>query len=189
MPRTPTEDSQLLEHLSEVFREHGYEGASLSLISDATGLGRASLYHHFPGGKAEMALAVLRHIDGRLASEVLSPLSQTGKPETRVRKVAERLTDFYMRGTFSCLLDTLSLGDPNTELRAAVKASFEGLLEAFAKVSREAGLAPSQAKRRAADAVIRIQGSVVMARATGDTKPFLRTMKGLPQLLTSRGDR
>lgn len=189
MPRTPTADSQLLDHLSEVFREHGYQGASLSLISAATGLGRASLYHHFPGGKGEMALAVVRRIDERMATEILAPLVGTGKPETRVRKVAERLTDFYMRGTFSCLLDTLSLGAADTQLRAAVKKSFEGLLGAFSKVARESGSTGSEAKRRAADAVIRIQGSVVMARATGDTKPFLRTMKDLPQLLTSRSGR
>jgi hypothetical protein len=43
----------------------GYrEGASLSLISEATGLGKGCLYHFFPGGKEEMADAVLSEIDG-----------------------------------------------------------------------------------------------------------------------------
>jgi AcrR family transcriptional regulator len=49
------ERSDTLPTLAEVFREHGYEDASLSLLSQATGLGKGSLYHFFPGGKEEMA--------------------------------------------------------------------------------------------------------------------------------------
>ena len=64
MARTVAERSDVLPLLAEVFREHGYEGASLSLISKATGLGKGSLYHFFPGGKEEMAVAVLAEIDG-----------------------------------------------------------------------------------------------------------------------------
>ena len=51
MARTVAERSDVLPLLAEVFREHGYEGASLSLISKATGLGKGSLYHFFPGVK------------------------------------------------------------------------------------------------------------------------------------------
>lgn len=42
--------------LFQLFRESGYDGVSLAQIAVATGLGKASLYHHFPGGKVEMAL-------------------------------------------------------------------------------------------------------------------------------------
>ena len=52
-------DEKLIERLTSVFRIYGYEGASLSRIAEATGLQRASLYHRFPGGKEEMAEAVL----------------------------------------------------------------------------------------------------------------------------------
>ena len=54
--------------VAEVFRAHGYEGATLSVITEATGLGKGSLYHFFPGGKEELAAAVLadlRKLTGR----------------------------------------------------------------------------------------------------------------------------
>lgn len=38
---------EVVQRLLKVFRQHGYEGATLSRISEATGLGRASLCHHF----------------------------------------------------------------------------------------------------------------------------------------------
>jgi AcrR family transcriptional regulator len=45
--------------LLDLFRQLGYDGVTLSKISQVTGLGKASLYHHFPGGKDEMVETVL----------------------------------------------------------------------------------------------------------------------------------
>ena len=64
----------VLPQLGEVFRAHGYEGASLSLITASTGLGKGSLYHLFPGGKAQMAKEVLTEIDQWFEREVFAPL-------------------------------------------------------------------------------------------------------------------
>ncbi|NJN51594.1 MAG: helix-turn-helix transcriptional regulator [Gammaproteobacteria bacterium] len=50
-----TTKQALIEQITEVFRLHGFAGATLAQLSAATGLKRASLYHHFPGGKADMA--------------------------------------------------------------------------------------------------------------------------------------
>ena len=47
-----------LPTLFQLFRQHGYDGVSLAKIAAATELGKASLYHHFPGGKAEMMAAI-----------------------------------------------------------------------------------------------------------------------------------
>lgn len=60
MAKTLNVRDALLEQLVVVFRERGYEGATLVQLAAATGLGKASLYHHFPGGKAEMAAVLLR---------------------------------------------------------------------------------------------------------------------------------
>jgi TetR/AcrR family transcriptional repressor of lmrAB and yxaGH operons len=64
MSRAVATRPDIIPALAEVFREHGYEGASLALLGDATGLGKGSLYHFFPNGKEEMAAAVLDAIDG-----------------------------------------------------------------------------------------------------------------------------
>jgi hypothetical protein len=45
MARSVAERKDALPALAEVFREHGFAGASLALISPATGLGKGSLYH------------------------------------------------------------------------------------------------------------------------------------------------
>ena len=184
MPLNKVSDQHLFDQLLEVFRVHGYEGASLSLISEATGLKRASLYHRFPGGKEEMARSILKHADELFATEILAPLNASGDPKSRIRLMAKRLNEFYKGGRGSCLLDTLSLGGAHTGLLKGIQASINAWTDVMAAVSREAGLSAAKARRRAEDALVQIQGSLVVARITGDPAPFTRTLKALPELLT-----
>ena len=88
---TKITDGQLTEALTQVFQTYGYDGATLSRISDATGLQRASLYHRFPGGKEEMAKFVLAKADEVFAHQLLAPLGEPGEPKERIREMARRL--------------------------------------------------------------------------------------------------
>ncbi len=80
---TKINEPELLSRLTDLFRTYGYDRASLSKISEVTGLGRSSLYHRFPGGKAEMADAVLTAADEWLGEYVLAPLEEPGDPSVR----------------------------------------------------------------------------------------------------------
>ena len=51
MPKIIAERNDAIPALGEVFRELGFEGASLSEITNRTGLGKGSLYHFFPARK------------------------------------------------------------------------------------------------------------------------------------------
>jgi TetR/AcrR family transcriptional repressor of lmrAB and yxaGH operons len=178
------DDEHLLDRLTEVFRVHGYEGASLSRIAEATGLQRSSLYHRFPGGKTDMVEAVLQRAGSWLEAHVLGPLSGPGTPRERVLAMTTRLAEFYGDGGQSCLLDTLSLGDEGTELKSHVDQALKGWITALSKVARDSGLERAEARQRAEDAMVLIQGALVFSRATGNTKPFGRVLQQLPELLS-----
>ena len=185
MAKTKVNDEQLLEALTKVFQIYGYEGASLSLISKATGLQRASLYHRFPQGKEQMVEAVLEHVDQRFETYLLAPLSKDHAPAERVREMAKRISGFYMGGQRSCLLDTLSLGKESGEFHTHIKQSFTTWLNTLASIAREAGFSAAEARQRSEQALVSIEGALVLARATGNTKPFKRVLKALPELLTA----
>ncbi len=184
MPAKKITEDFLMDQLTEVFRLHGYEGASLSLIAEATGLKRASLYHRFPGGKEAMAEAVLQRADEFFVSHILAPLTGPGEPAARIQGMARRLNKFYGGGCHSCLLDSLSLGKGNDAIRLHVERSFTAWLGALVRVARDSGLSPATAKRRAEESLIDIQGALVLARASGETKPFARVLQNLPERLT-----
>ena len=70
MPAALASREVVLERLLATFRDQGYDGASLAELSAATGLGKSSLYHHFPGGKVDMAaLSDLRFRASRCGRE------------------------------------------------------------------------------------------------------------------------
>lgn len=75
-----------------MFREHGFEGASVAILSQATGLGKGSIYNFFPGGKQEMMDAVLAEIDGWFCATIFVPLEQRCDPATAIRSIIEEVT-------------------------------------------------------------------------------------------------
>jgi TetR/AcrR family transcriptional regulator, lmrAB and yxaGH operons repressor len=177
-------DEELFQELSDVFRRKGYEGASYSDLMQASGLVKGSLYHRFPGGKADMVDAILTHVDRYFADYVLKPAFEEGRPQERAKKIARRLREFYDSGKRSCLLDTLTLGD-GTAARAHARRSMETWIYALARLGRDGGLSPTLARKRAQAAVAAIEGGLVVSRVLGDTRAFLRSLANLPRQLTN----
>ncbi len=186
MPITKMTPDDLIDRLRDVFRTVGYDGATLSKLSQATGLQRASLYHRFPGGKKEIAEAVLAQAGTWLDTHVLAPLTGAGTPQARLQKMVEALDTFYVQGGASCLLDALSFGEGGDQLHAHIEAAFAHWIEALATLVVEStGCPKAEACQRAEDAVISIQGALVLARGTGNTQPFQRVLTNLPTILLS----
>jgi TetR/AcrR family transcriptional regulator, lmrAB and yxaGH operons repressor len=184
MPSRKVEPDHIMDRLTEVFRTVGYDGATLSKLSKATGLQRASLYHRFPGGKKEMAEAVLAQASAWLDTHVLAPLTGSGTPHARLQKMATALDRFYAQGGTSCLLDSLSFGEGHDIFHDHIRAAFAHWIEALAALVVEStGCPKAEARQRAEEAVLSIQGALVLARGTGNTQPFQRVLNNLPTLL------
>lgn len=79
---------QSLDRLLATLRDKGYDGASLADLSAATGLAKSSLYHSFPGGKEEIALRVLEHLDAKLARALFEPLRSNRPPARKLAAMA-----------------------------------------------------------------------------------------------------
>jgi len=178
------EEGELMARLSTVFRDVGYEGATLTILSKATGLKKASLYHRFPEGKEQMAREVLENAGAWLDEHILSPLKSGGAPEGRIREMIRKLDEFYSGGRQACLLNMLSSAHihegPFTRL---IKRTFEAWIDALSAVLVDAGFDGKAARARAQRAVILLQGSLVFSRGTGTTRPFREFLKTLPDEL------
>lgn len=174
-------DQELLQKLSGVFRDVGYDGASLAALSEATGLKKASLYHRFPGGKEQMAREVLTSSEAWLSKHILSPLKAPTPPVERIRGMVRKLNEFYSGGRQACLLNMLSSAHihrgPFTKL---IKRTFEAWISTLADVLADAGFDPSTARMRSQRAIALLQGNLVLSRGMGSTKPFRDFLSSLP---------
>ena len=166
--------------LIPAFRKHGYEGATLSLLSKASGLGKASLYHYFPGGKSEMAAAVFEYVGSDFGSLVLKTLQGEEQPLVKIQAACLRLREFYNSGRNSCFLAIMSFGEADKLFHDKVKARLQQIIEALAKVLIDAGIEAEVAEIRSQDAIAQIQGALVLVRILDDIEPFERAIEGLP---------
>lgn len=174
------DDGELLARLSVAFRDVGYAGASMEMLSAATGLKKASLYHRFPGGKRQMAEEVLAAALNWYESNVLQVLRGADPPAARIEVVARRLDSFYGAGEQACLLNMLtSPRQQDGPFSAAIRLAFASLIDAFAVTLRDAGHSPQEADRRAQRMVMLLQGSLVVSRGLGSSEPFQAALKSL----------
>ena len=176
----------LIPQLISLFRQFGYEGTTLARISAATGLGKASLYHYFPGGKEDMAKAVLDYLNVWRSDNVVAALEADAAPLERLQGMMEALRQVYADGRQSCLLSVLSMGEFSDRFSPQIRPAFKTLIESVAKVVMESGIARGLARERAEDAILQIQGALVLSRALDDNTPFMRITARLPEELLRR---
>lgn len=187
MPRRVTERAQLLPALAEVFREHGYDGASLSLIGEATGLGKGSLYHFFPGGKEEMAAAVLAEIDAWFEAQVFAPLANEERPDEGVEQMFVAVNAYFRSGRRVCLVGAFSLSDARDRFAGPVRSYFARWVDALAANRVRAGWDAASAKALAEEGISGVQGALVLARALDDSGAFARGLATLRERLGDPG--
>ncbi|MFC7051121.1 TetR/AcrR family transcriptional regulator [Hansschlegelia quercus] len=185
MARTVAERSDALPALGECFREHGYEGASLALIGEATGLGKGSLYHFFPGGKAEMAAAVLAEIDGWFEREIFAPLREADPPGPGITHMFEATETYFRSGRRVCLVGGFALSDARDRFGAAVKDYFARWIDALSAALLRAGWERKASRAAAEDVVGGIQGAIVLARSLDDPRAFTGMLARMRERLMS----
>jgi TetR/AcrR family transcriptional repressor of lmrAB and yxaGH operons len=186
MAHSKVNDVQLADMALELFRQQGYEGTSINDLAAASGLEKASLYYRFPGGKKDIALAAAAHVGQWFQANIFAPLKEPGAPADRIKAVSRNLRIFYGDGAKPCVLDSLSFRGSPPELATALSGAYKAWLESFAAIARESGLIRRLAEDRARQALIQIEGSLVLSRVTGNRKIFLDTLSELPDLLTRR---
>ncbi len=187
--RVLTDRASAVPALAEAFREHGFEGASLSVLSKATGLGKGSLYNFFPGGKEEMMTAVLADIDLWFDRAIFAPLEQTEDPAASIVSMMDEVTSYFRSGRRICLVGCLGLNAAGAAFADAVKGYFVRWISALARCLEAGGVPVLPAGQLAEEAVSGIQGAIVLARALGEEEPFNRIVqRQQATLLAALGD-
>ena len=171
--------SAMLDRLMDLFRKKGFDGASVSDISESTGLGKSSLYHHFPDGKEEMALQVLARLEEELERTLFEPMRSNGTPKQKLDRMLDGLGAFYEGGKKACLLERLTASVDVSRFRKPLGRAFSAWIDAVEALGVEAGLPRAVARLRAEDLVVRIEGALVVTAGAGSTGVFARVIRDL----------
>jgi AcrR family transcriptional regulator len=182
--RTLNERHDVVPLVAEVFREFGYEGASLSRITEKTGLGKGSLYHFFPGGKEDMAKAVLDDVDAWFERHVFDPLRHD-TPDAAIARMWDAVDSYFHSGGRICLVGAFALDGTRDRFADAISGYFGRWIASLRDALVRQGCDPADAGQSAEEVVLGIQGALVLARATEDESLFVRSMARLRSRLES----
>ena len=180
MPTALIPRDEVVRRLFDAFRTYGYEGATLARLSEATGLGRASLYHYFPGGKEGMAREVLGLAGEWIRTNVNAPLIDPGVPvATRLKTALRNVANGYENGLTACLINIFGIGDAGDLVRVELVEAASLYSHGFERLLLDAGVPKGKAREIALDTVIQIEGALVMARALDDRSIFTKRIHNL----------
>jgi AcrR family transcriptional regulator len=174
MARVVAEREDVLPLLAEVFRTYGFEGASLARISEGTRLGKGSIYHFFPGGKEEMAAAVLAEIEQWFRLHVFEPLRESADAAAGIGAMFAEVERYFLSGQRVCLVGVFALGSERDRFADAVRDYFAEWID---------GRKGRQATALAEEVVEGIQGALVLARAFDRPAIFRAALKRLQDRL------
>ena len=164
----------------DLFREKGFDGASLSDISESTGLGKSSLYHHFPNGKEEIALAGAgaSRRTARAGALRAHAVDRSAQKEARSDARHDRQASTRAGRRRACSSACVPASTPGA-FDGPLAGAFNTWIDAVEALGVESGLPRAVARLRAEDLVVRIEGALVVCAGTGNTSVFARVIRDL----------
>lgn len=151
----------------------GYHGFGLKKLSAAAGLPYGSIYHHFPGGKQEIAVAAITGT-GALAGRALAgaPADVVATTSGLFEFMAAKLTS--SEWAEGCPIGTPALdgGGDDEQVRAACAAAFDIMERAFSGLLVELGVPADTAADTATTVVAAYEGATLLARVRRSEAPL-----------------
>jgi TetR/AcrR family transcriptional repressor of lmrAB and yxaGH operons len=189
----PTRE-RLVRAMGDALQRRGLHGVGLSEILVDAGTPKGGLYHHFPGGKTELAVAAIQAKVAELCAALDKLLPASPDPVVALELWTGKAQQLLLASGFQrgCPLATVALeSDPDdVAIRAALSQGFAAVrlrladaLQASGKIADASGLA--------ALIVAAYEGALMQARVAGSTEPMelvSRTLFALLRAQLAQGD-
>jgi len=171
------EDTELLNGLFSVLRSKGYDGASLNELASSSGLQKASLYHRFPGGKKDIALAVINFVKEWKVKNIVNVINDRSIPVAqRLNTVIEKIDQVYESGEATCIMRALSMGSGHDIFSDELQNATDQWIESLTKLGVDVGFDQVKASELALQTLVKIQGSLIVSKTMNSTIPFKKAL-------------
>jgi AcrR family transcriptional regulator len=179
--------TRMIQSTAVLIRERGVEGTSFADVIEHSGAPRGSIYHHFPGGKAQLVEEATAFA-GEVIAGGLARALETKEPTVAIRRFVQtwqRALEESDCGAGCPVVAATLEGERTPGVRRAAGAAFERWEEALAGALAGQGLSAERARSLGALIVASIEGGVILARAQRSTEPLERVGRELELLIGS----
>lgn len=172
---------RLVTATNELFRRRGYNGTGLKDVTTAAEATTGSLYHFFPGGKSELATAVVAETGTAYEQLFEAIADQAAGPAEGVRDFFDGAAAVLAETDYIdvCPIGTVAREVANTDegLRLASDRVFNGWIDALTNRLTGAGLDPGESRSLATTVVAALEGGFILSR-TARNADVLRAIGG-----------
>jgi TetR/AcrR family transcriptional repressor of lmrAB and yxaGH operons len=165
---------RLIAAALSLFQARGYHGVSISDILDATALPKGSLYHHFPGGKEELAIAAVAFIADEVDAKLAAEFAKNKRAGAVLLELANECVIWLRRTDFSQtpLLGLLAASPGESALTQAICEAQKRWLARF-----ETALGGTEdAHDKACLALASLEGGISLARMARSSDLLIRSV-------------
>ncbi|WP_202868780.1 TetR/AcrR family transcriptional regulator [Kribbella antibiotica] len=175
MPKPGETKQRMLMSTVTLLRERGARGTSIDAVLAHSGAPRGSVYHHFPGGRAELVTTAVQQA-GDFISSVFDAVSESGD----IRGGLELFAQFWKQAlidsdfTAGCPVVALTVDghDDVPDAVETVAGIFARWHDASVRLLEQHGYEPARAQRLATLTVAAIEGAVVLCQARRSADPL-----------------
>lgn len=163
----------LIRTASALFRRKGYAGVGLTEILTAACLPKGSLYHHFPGGKQQLAEAATRWAGARVERMIDAAFAGAdgfGAGALAICRLLAQELSGEAEVPACPVLSILQAGPEEPALRRTAAEIYGDWTACIARHAARFGVAAPD--RAAASLHARMQGAWVLAYASQSAAPF-----------------
>lgn len=186
----PGTRERLIAAMADALRRRGLHGIGLTELLAQAGAPKGVLYHHFPGGKTELAVAAIDDVMNRMLLGLDTLLTRVPDPIETLRHWMSSATARLRDTGFECgcPLATVALETTpdDLQLRAALDRAFARMRDRIAQALEQGGEPREAAQGLAALIVAAYEGGLLQARVAQSTQPIEQATHTLLSLLTLR---
>lgn len=170
--------------------QNGVEGTSFSQVIEHSGAPRGSIYHHFPGGKAQLVAEATRYA-GQMVAEMAGRHLDYDDPLAGIKAIGAFWRDVLLGSGFSagCPVMAASLSSGSVPgAHDAAREVFRRFQDVHFELLRRAGVADERARSLAATAVSAVEGAIILSRTERSDLPLQRVLNELTALFSDAVD-
>ncbi|MBA9006521.1 MULTISPECIES: TetR/AcrR family transcriptional regulator [Thermomonospora] len=176
---------RMVRSAAYLFRERGYSGTGFRDVIAHSGAPRGSIYHHFPGGKVQLAQEAVRYAGEFLDSGIRAAM-EGGDPAAAVDAFVGWWRSVLVRSEFRAgcpvVAVTVESHDEAPQLADAAAAVFARWEDTLATGLGNAGVPDDRATRLARLIVAAVEGATILCRAHRDVRPLDDVVAELKEL-------
>lgn len=177
-PAGRTRDRMLLSAVA-LLEEHGASATSVDRVLAHSGAPRGSVYHHFPGGRAQLIEEAVTAAGGFVGGLIHAAAQRAETPQDVLAAVDAffalwrgRLLERGFRAGCPIVAVAVETNDDAPQLGRTAAGVFAGWREALAALLARPGLAPERARRLAGLVIASVEGAVAMCKAEQSITPL-----------------